>query len=70
MKTFTIKYHAIRYIVKPIMGHFQRFKVNINGQEVFFEPDLDGFIRAEAKHGINMALLLGIAEMIQRTVMV
>lgn len=66
MKAFTVKYNANRYDVKPLSGHVQRFKVNVNGYDVFFEHDLDGHLRAEATNSVNMSLLLALADQIEQ----
>ena len=65
MKAFTVKHNANRYDVKPLNGHFQRYKVKVNGMDVFFEHDLDGHLRAEPTKGADTALLLALAERIE-----
>ncbi|SFP09940.1 hypothetical protein SAMN05428949_7359 [Chitinophaga sp. YR627] len=65
MKAFTVVYNTDRYMVKPLNGHSPRFRVNVNGQEVIFEHDMDGHIRAEANKVASMSLLLAIADKIE-----
>lgn len=65
MKAFTVVYNRNRYSVQPINGHSPRFKVNLNGNDVFFEHDLDGHVRAEATKVASMSLLLAIADQIE-----
>jgi len=69
MKAFTIKHNANRYDVFPMNGHSQRYRVNVNGFDVYYEPDMDGFLRPEVPGGYNanMALLLDLADRIQET---
>ncbi|KAA2240217.1 hypothetical protein F0L74_29060 [Chitinophaga agrisoli] len=71
MKAFTIKLNSNRYDVLPLNGHPQRFKVNVNGFDVYYEPDLDGYLRPEVQGGFgaNMSLLLDLADRIQETTM-
>lgn len=68
MKAFTIKLHANRYDVKPLNGA-HRFKVNVNGSDVYFEADMDGYLRPETSpgNGLNMSLLLDLADRIQQS---
>ncbi|GAA0555333.1 hypothetical protein [Chitinophaga japonensis] len=70
MKAFTIKHNANRYDVLPLHGHSQRYKVNVDGLDVYYEPDLDGYLRPEVTggNGVNISLLLDLADRIQVTV--
>ena len=69
MKAFTIKLNANRYDVQPLNGHSQRYRVNVNGMDVYYEPDLDGYLRPEVAGalGLNISLLLDLADRIQET---
>ncbi|SEN84933.1 hypothetical protein SAMN04488505_113164 [Chitinophaga rupis] len=69
MKAFTIKHNANRYDVLPLNGHAHRYKVNVNGFDVIYEPDMDGYLRPEVTGGYNanMSLLLDLADRIQET---
>ena len=67
MKAFTVKYNDNRYIVKPLNGHSLRFKVNVEGQDIVFEHDMDGHIRPEATKAASMSLLLGLADKIEES---
>jgi hypothetical protein len=69
MKAFTIKLNAKRYDVVLLNGHAQRYRVNVNGLDVYYEPDLDGYLRPEVAGGIsgNISLLLDLADRIQET---
>jgi hypothetical protein len=68
MKAFTIKLNAGRYDVKPLNG-MHRFKVNVDGNDVYFEADMDGYLRPETapREGLKMSLLLDLAERIQQS---
>jgi hypothetical protein len=48
-------------------GQSPRFKVNVNGQDVVFEHDMDGHIRAEATKAASMSLLLALADKIEES---
>ncbi len=65
MRAFTVVYNEDRYMVKPLNGHSPRFLVKVNGQDVVFEHDMDGHIRAEATKVASMSLLLGLADKIE-----
>lgn len=69
MKAFTIKLNAKRYDVQLLNGHTQRYRVNVNGLDVYYEPDLDGYLRPEVTGGVgmNISLLLDLADRIQET---
>lgn len=67
MRVFTVVYNTDRYIVKPLNGQSRRFKVNVNGQDVVFEHDMDGHIRAEATKAASMSLLLALADKIEES---
>ncbi|MCF6406182.1 hypothetical protein L3C95_25020 [Chitinophaga filiformis] len=67
MKAFTVVINTDRYIVKPLNGHSPRFLVNVNGQDVVFEHDMDGHVRAEATKAASMSLLLGLADKIEES---
>lgn len=66
MKAFTVVYNADRYMVKPLNGQTPRFLVNVNGQDVVFEHDMDGHVRAEATKVVSMSLLLALADEIEQ----
>ncbi|SDG63282.1 hypothetical protein [Chitinophaga filiformis] len=65
MKAFTVVINTDRYMVKPLNGHSPRYLVNVNGQDVVFENDGDGHVRAEATKAASMSLLLGLADKIE-----
>lgn len=69
MKAFTIKLNANRYDVQLLNSHSQRYRVNVNGMDVYYEPDLDGYLRPEVSgaFGLNISLLLDLADRIQET---
>lgn len=67
MKAFTVVYNADRYMVKPLNGHSPRFLVKVHGQDVIFEHDMDGHIRAESNKIASMSLLLGLADKIEES---
>lgn len=67
MKAFTIKYNTNRYDVKPLSGHSQRFRVNVDGKTVYFEHDLDGHVRAEMTNAASTSLLMALADKIEET---
>ena len=69
MKAFTIKLNANRYDVQLLNGHTQRYRVNVNGMDVYYEPDMDGYLRPEVSGalGLNISLLLDLADRIQET---
>ncbi|SHL95023.1 hypothetical protein [Chitinophaga sp. CF418] len=67
MKAFTVVINTDRYYVKPLNGHSPRFLVKVNGQDVVFEHDMDGHVRAEATKAASMSLLLGLADKIEES---
>ena len=70
MKAFTIRLNANRYDVLQLNnGHSQRYRVNVNGLDVYYEPDLDGYLRPEVSggSGVNISLLLDLADRIQES---
>ncbi|GAA3924539.1 hypothetical protein GO495_03390 [Chitinophaga oryziterrae] len=67
MKAFTVLYNANRYDVRPLSGHSQRFKVDVDGTAVYFEHDTDGHVRAEMTNGVSTSLLMALADKIEET---
>ncbi len=67
MSAFTINIRRNRFDVLPFFaGNTEKFKVNVNGEEVFFEHDLDGYLRAAgARTRASLSLLADIAANIE-----
>ena len=67
MSAFTINIRRNRFDVLPFCsGNTEKFKVNVNGEEVFFEHDLDGYLRAAgARTKASLSLLADIAANIE-----
>ncbi|SCC16145.1 hypothetical protein GA0116948_10435 [Chitinophaga costaii] len=67
MGAFTINIRRNRFDVLPfIAGNSKKFKVNVNGEEVFFAHDLDGYLRAAGdRTRASLSLLADIAANIE-----